>query len=87
MKTKRMRDLSLRQFAERLVANGMKGAYAGYVDVGHGLHVYRFNAGDRHRDQLRYLLDHQAEACGRASTTDETTTCALCADSRNEEAA
>lgn len=60
------RDLTERQFLAALKRNGMDPVpYGmGYINVtpdgrGGGLHVYRFNGGDRRRDQLAYLLAEQ----------------------------
>lgn len=60
------RDYTLEQFARRLVKYGMKPEFAGYVNVGHGCCVYRFNAGPRRREQLRYLIREQRRVNERA---------------------
>lgn len=54
------RDMTADQFRAALKRYGMtEGGFLGYIDVnvpGHHLHVCRYNAGKRHRDQLAYLL-------------------------------
>lgn len=50
------RDMSKAQFKAALDRRGFKLGIGGYVDVCHGVHVYRFNAGDKLRAQLAYLI-------------------------------
>lgn len=55
------RDLTKPQFLCALKRRGMKQVpyMGGYIDVGNGVHVYRYNAGPRLREQLRYLIQEQ----------------------------
>ena len=53
------RDLTKQQFDRKLQKYGMRNVLFGYVDVGNGVHVYRFNAGDKRRTQLAYLIEQQ----------------------------
>jgi len=56
---RRTRDLTKAQFLKALEKNGMKiepYSFFGYVNVGDGLSISRFNGGDRYRDQLSYLI-------------------------------
>lgn len=49
------RDMSERQFQAQLERNEMRPALMGYVKITDSTSVYRYNAGDRRRDQLAYL--------------------------------
>jgi len=55
------RDLTYPQFLKRLKKYGMTPKGWGYVDIGNGLEVYKFNAGMRRRTQLAYLIQKQKE--------------------------
>jgi len=69
------RDMSKQQFAEALARYGMREAgFMGYVNInvpGHHIEVSKWNAGDRRRAQLAYLLQNREKAmrecqrCGR----------------------
>lgn len=59
------RDMSEREFLVRLESNGMRPALMGYVRVTESTSVYRYNAGERRRDQLAYLMQEQAKAAAR----------------------
>ena len=50
------RDLSEREFWDRCEKYGMTRALMGYVHVTRSTSVYRYNGGNRRRDQLAYLL-------------------------------
>lgn len=60
------RDMTDAQFRAALTRHGMTPqGFMGYVDVGlpnHRLHVSGWNAGDRRRDRLAYLLQKRDEA-------------------------
>lgn len=59
-----MRDITQRQFDAALARHGMrKAGFMGYVDIGvpgQEIHVSVWNAGDRRRAQLAYLLRQRA---------------------------
>ena len=63
------RDLSESEFWTRCRKNGMRPALMGYVNVTRNVSVCRYNAGDRRRDQLAYLLKEQHEAVERHGET------------------
>lgn len=56
------RDMSERQFLAALKKRGMRPALMGYVRVTESTAVYRYNAGERRRDQLAYLIEQQEKA-------------------------
>lgn len=57
-----MKDMTVKQFCDALKRHGMTlTGVLGYVEVGEGLAVSRFNAGYNRRRQLAYLLQEQEE--------------------------
>lgn len=50
------RDMTQKQFDAACARYGFKRTFLGYYAVTPNLHVYKFNAGDRRRDQLAYLI-------------------------------
>lgn len=50
------RDMSTMQFQRELAKRGWEFDFGGYVRLDNGLRVYRFNAGDRLRTQLAYMI-------------------------------
>lgn len=53
---KRTRDMTRKQFIAALRKRGWEMLIGGYVRCDGNLNIYRFNAGDRLRDQLAYLI-------------------------------
>lgn len=54
------RDMTSRQFFDALVRRSMHlTGVLGYVEIGHGVSVCRFNAGRNLRAQLAYLIQQQ----------------------------
>lgn len=53
------RDLTKAQFAKQLEKRGMIPELMGYINIGNGRCVYRFNGGDKLRSQLAYLIKEQ----------------------------
>ena len=54
------RDLTKNQFLKQLEKRGWKCKHFGYVETDKGLNICRFNAGDRLRSQLAYLINETA---------------------------
>lgn len=63
------RDMSERQFLVKLDHYGMRPTLMGYVRVTESSSVYRYNAGERRRDQLAYLIAQQKRAVIREALT------------------
>ncbi len=59
------KDMSEREFQAGLKRNGMTPTLMGYVRVTPSSASYRYNAGDRRRDQLAYLIEQQKKAVRR----------------------
>ena len=60
------RDLSKKQFDAACARHDFTAQFMGYYDVGNGWHVNKFNAGDRRRDQLAYLIRKSGDAAAKA---------------------
>ena len=66
---KQCRDMSERQFRDAAAKSGFTPDTLGYWRLApphNNVSVYRFNAGDRRRSQLAYLLAEQKKAEERA---------------------
>ena len=59
---RRKRDLTNAQFRAKCATLGFQPDFLGYWRVTPALLVYPRNAGDRHRDQLAYMVKAKARA-------------------------